>query len=519
MIMEISVASSLQEIALSVRAFAPELFLCIGIVVLLVTGLFTKNTHSVSGVALVVLITVTLMQYSRGLKLEEPRSLFNGFLSLTNFTSYIGLLVDIGGIMTVLMSWPYFLQANKMKEAMVVRKRFISEYYFLIFAVILGAHLLISSTNLLMVFLSLELISIPSYALAGFLFDKKGAEGSLKYFIFGSVASAVMLYGFSIYYGHFGTLNFNIVRDTSTAVTPILTVAGIFSLAGFLYKVAAAPMHPWAPDVYEAAPMPVVAFFSVVPKIAGIAILSKFILFFPQPYLDGTGVNWNVIISIISILTITVGNFSALVQKSPKRMMAYSSIAQSGFLLVGLAAFSSTGLQFMVFYATVYLIMNFLVFFYLQYFELRGFTTIASYENAGFKYLWPSIFLLVGMISLTGLPPTAGFSAKLFIFSSLWEAYSLTGKQILLWLLIFGLLNTVVSLFYYLRIPYYAFIKNWESTSKTNILVQRGSTDTNFARREWIGNLLGLILVIVLLLIFFAPGLLMGWINKINFVL
>jgi NADH-quinone oxidoreductase subunit N len=518
--MEMSVATSLQELGISLRAFIPELVLTSGIVVLLVAGLFTKNVNRLSAATFIILLVAMAAQYYRGQTLGDSQKLFHNFLTLTGFTNYLGLLVDVGGMLTVLLSWPYLLQSNKMTEAMVQRKRFVSEYYILIVAIILGAHLLISSTNLLMVFLSIELISIPSYALTGFLFDKKSAEGSLKYFVFGSVASAVMLYGFSLYYGHFGTLDFSgdaFLNFSNEKVTPILLIAGIFSLAGFLYKIAAAPMHPWAPDVYESAPMPVVAFFSVVPKIAGIGILMKFVLVFPQPI--AIGLDWSVVISGISILTITVGNFSALVQRSPKRMMAYSSIAQSGFLLVGVAAFSTSGLQFMIFYATVYLLMNFLVFFYLQYFELRGFTTIASYENAGFKYLWPSIFLLVGMISLTGLPPTGGFTAKLFIFTSLWEAYSLTGKQILLWLLVFGLLNTVVSLFYYLRIPYYAFIKNWESTPKTNILTQQAPTDAYFSAGEKLGNLLGLILVIVLLLIFFAPGLLMGWINKINFVL
>jgi NADH-quinone oxidoreductase subunit N len=521
--MESSVALSLQEITLSLRTFFPELILAFGMMLLLVAGLFTRNAHRTSGVALVIITTAASFQLARSLHAETSISIFHGFLSVTSFTSYLGFLVDVGGILTILMSWPYLLHTTPVTDAMVSRKRFISEYYILIIAIVLGAHLLISSTNLLMVFMSLELVSIPSYVLAGFLFDKRSSEGSLKYFIFGSVASAVMLYGFSIYYGVFGTLDFTSIagklasNTAPVSFSPLLLLAGVFSLGGFLYKVAAAPMHPWAPDVYEAAPMPVVAFFSVVPKIAGLAILFKFIHVFPQPYSDGSG--WSVIIGAISILTITVGNFSALAQKSPKRMMAYSSIAQSGFLMIGMVANSTSGLQFMVFYSTVYLIMNFLVFFYLQYFEHRGFTSIASYENAGFKYLWPSIFLLVGMISLTGLPPTGGFTAKLFIFTALWEAYSFTGKQILLWLLVFGLLNTVVSLFYYLRIPYYAFIKTWESTVKTNILTQARTPDAYSSGRLWMGNLFGLILVIVLLLIFFAPGFLMGWINKINFVL
>lgn len=517
-----NIAASLHDITTSLTVFTPEIILAVGAMLLLLLGLFTRNVHQVSATALLILLATALAQFLRHETLQESQGLFNNMVAVSHFSSYFGFLLDVGGMLTIIMSWPFFLQADNFTESMRQRKRFISEYYLLIVIIILGGHLLVSSTNLLMVFLSLELISIPSYALAGFLFEKRSVEGSLKYFLFGSVASAVMLYGFSLYYGFFGTLNFTepYFGGAIYSFSPLILLCVVFSLAGFLYKVAAVPMHPWAPDVYEAAPIPIVAFFSVVPKLAGVAILAKFVMFFPSP--KNSGLDFRLIISLVALLTILVGNFSALVQKSPKRMMAYSSIAQSGFLLVGIVGFfpfHQTGLQFLIFYSTVYLLMNFLVFYYLQYFEHRGFTSIASYENAGSKYLWPSIFLLIGFISLTGLPPTAGFTAKLFIFSSLWEAYRTTQDQILLWLLIFGLLNTVVSLFYYLRIPYFAFIKNWDSRSKTNILEPSEVTHATFFHRFDAGNLLGLILVIVLLLIFFAPGLLMGWINKINFVL
>jgi NADH-quinone oxidoreductase subunit N len=275
------------------------------------------------------------------------------------------------------------------------------------------------------------------------------------------------------------------------------------ALGGFLFKIAAVPMHPWAPDVYEAAPVPVIAFLSVAPKLAGLGALTKFIL---AVHVYGqSDFDWQTVIALIAILTITVGNFSALTQKDPKRMMAYSSIAQSGFLLIGVAAFLPQGIQYMVFYASVYLIMNFLVFTYLAYFANEGILTISDFSGVGKKLLWPSVFLLTGLVALTGLPPTSGFTAKLFIFSSLWDAYQLTGKSILLWLLAFGLLNTVVSLFYYLKIPYYAFLKSSIEGEKRNNIT--------------FTNLLGFILVIATLILFFLPGLLMGWINRINFVL
>jgi NADH-quinone oxidoreductase subunit N len=184
--------------------------------------------------------------------------------------------------------------------------------------------------------------------------------------------------------------------------------------------------------------------------------------------------------------------------------MAYSSIAQTGFLLVGLVAFQKQGMQMMLFYATIYLIANYVVFAYLQFFESQDIKSIPQYAGSGKKWPATQVLLLVGFISLTGLPPTAGFMAKLFIFSSLWSSYQISGKNFLLWLLIIGLLNTVVALFYYLKIPALAFLKPGLSGTANYLTWQ---------------NLFGLILVLVLLFLFFQPNLLMGLINKINFVL
>ncbi|WP_331962537.1 NADH-quinone oxidoreductase subunit N [Ohtaekwangia sp.] len=487
-------SETLDHIFFSLLMMSPEVILAIGILLIIIVGLVRKNDPSLALLSFLVFSFSLLFAVDHWQDFEKPTLLFHGMLQRDTFSSYLQTLVDVAGILTVVMSW-----RNKQLQ------HYISEYYALLIAVVLGAHLLVMSKNLLMVFLSLELISISSYILTGFAFNKKGAEGSLKYFIFGSVASAIMLYGLTMFYGFTGTLDFysaDFVNKLQGNLTPLFFVSALMVMSGFLYKIAAAPLHPWAPDVYESAPMPVVAFFSIVPKLAGIGILMRFSLAInlggQSPY------DWQFVLSAVAILSLTVGNFSALMQKNPKRLMAYSSIAQSGFLLVGIVAFLPQGIQAMLFYATVYMVMNFIVFLYLQYFEKHGIISIADYQGIGKKIVWPSVFLLVGLIALTGLPPTAGFTAKLFIFTSLWESYQLSGKNILLWLLIFGLLNTVVSLFYYLRIPYYAFVKSSESSVKTNILTFE--------------NLLGLILVLLVLLFFFSPGLLMGWINKITFV-
>lgn len=471
----------------------PELILTLALLVVLTAGLFNNKANLffnvlTSSAAICSMITVVSGGFDSNI------DLFNNLLQREGFGGFLILLVDASVVLTCLMSLSDSEKPHR------------SEYYALVISIGLGGHLLLMSTNLVMVFLSLEVISISSYILAGYSFNRSGSEGSLKYFFFGSIASAIMLYGFSLLYGFTGTLDFTSALFFDQLVneqSPLLLIAGFMGLCGFLFKMAAVPMQPWAPDVYEAAPIPVIAYLSVGPKLAAIGVLTKFLL---AMHLFGQGqLDWQAVIAVIAMLTITVGNLSALWQTNPKRMMAYSSIAQSGFLLVGVAAFIPEGLQFMLFYGAVYLLMNFCVFAYLMYFERQHMYDMASHSGRGKTFIWASAGLTVGLLALTGLPPTGGFTAKLLIFSSLWEAYQATDKTLLLWLLIFGLLNTVISLFFYLRIPYYAFIKAGEV-----IAVQK---------KGGFENLLGLILVVVVVIIFFIPGLLMGLINRINFVL
>ena len=471
----------------------PELILACAALVVLVAGLL-GNKRNLLFNFLTSLAAVCSMALIIQNGLQSNLDLFNNLLQRDGFGDFLMVLVDISVVLTCLMS---------LSDSEKIHR---SEYYALLLAIALGAHLLLMSTNLVMVFLSLELISISSYVLAGYSFDKAGSEGSLKYFLFGSIASAVMLYGFSLIYGFTGTLDFtsarffdNLVNETS----PLLLIAGFMGLSGFLFKMAAVPMQPWAPDVYEASPIPVIAYLSVAPKLAALGVLTKFVLalnLFGQGQFD-----WQLIVAAISMVTILVGNLAALWQKNPKRMMAYSSIAQSGFLLVGIAAFLPQGINFMLFYSAIYLLMNFSVFAFLIYFEKLGFHTMLSYSGAGKTFVWSSVGLTIALVALTGLPPTSGFTAKLFIFSSLWESYLATHKTLLIWLLIFGLLNTVISLFFYLRIPYFAFLKAGAGAA----VEKKGQFE----------NLLGFILVVLVVVIFFIPGLLMGLINRINFVL
>lgn len=486
--METSIKDMLGDISASLPGLVSELFMGAAILLMIFFGLIQKSKHRVFHLAAasVFVIAIALEVAALG---TESRAIFSGLFRTGNtFADFFKILFALSGLLTVAMTW----RSEKIQ-------RRLPEYYALLITIVLGANLLVMSENLLMVFLSVELISIPSYVLTAFSFDKKGTEGSLKYFLFGSIASAVMVYGISILYGIFGTTNFTEFSLPAEDIQALFYIAGTFLLAGLLFKIAAVPMHPWAPDIYEAAPMPIVALFSVVPKIAGVSILLKIVL-----YCIPAGINWQLAITVIAILTLLAGNFSALWQKNVRRLMAYSSIAQTGFLLVSVAAGSLHGTEALLFYCTVYVLTTYLLFVYLQYFENRAFTTIAAFEGTGKAFLWPAIFMLIGFIALTGLPPTAGFTGKLFLFSALWEAYAANEQPVLLWLLVFGLLNTVVSLFFYLRIPYYAFIRPQQQDIPVNNLAFE--------------NLLGGFLVLLILLLFFSPQLLMGWINKSNFV-
>lgn len=477
----------------------PELILAGGILVIVLAGFFNRNKKTNFNALLALALLVASLAYTALCwhTFATPLTLFAGLIRCEQYSDYFKLLIDAGGILTVLMS----LRSRDLSGG-----RFNSEFYALLISGVLGAHLLVMTTNLIMVFISLELISISSYVLAGYSFTKKGAEGSLKYFLFGSVASAIMLYGFSILFGITGTLDFASADFAGRLIenkSILVVVAGIMAFAGFLYKIAAVPMHIWSPDVYEGSPMPVVAFLSVVPKLAGIVVLSKFAIaitvFGPNQF------DWQLTLGIIALLTIGMGNLSALWQANPKRLMAYSSIAQSGFLLIGIVCFTEQGKHALLFYSTLYLISNFAVLILLQAFETNRIESIASFRGMGKPFAFASSVLLIGLISLSGIPPTGGFTSKLFVFTSLWSSYEQTGKEILLWLLIFGLLNTVISLFYYLKIPYYAFLK----TAVSPPLPQNTSLE----------NFLAFILVVAVVFLFIRPDFLMGWLNTINFVL
>jgi len=481
----------------SLNFFIPEALITAAILLVLLIDLIGRSRAKglVTVVAFLSMGLVISSDISQVLNLtEKPLMVFLRMIQLDQVSALWKVVLDAGLIFTLAIN----LRSRE--------KAYRSEYTALLLFILLGAHLLVMSANLLMIYLSIEIMSIGAYVLTAYSFEKRNFEAAIKYLLFGGVASAVMIYGLSLIYTFTGSLEFTSPQfiDALMEVDSFaLTVAGVMVLAGMLFKISAVPMHIWAPDVYEAAPTSSVAFFSIVPKLAGLAILVKWILVINLFGLGG--VPWPKILGAIALLTLTVGNFSALWQSNVKRLLAYSSIAHSGFLLLAIVAFSETGLQSLLFYAMIYVLMNMAAFLLINYYENRyGARSIDDYKGISKKSPMLTILMVVVMIALTGLPPTAGFTAKLFVFSALWESYSNTGQTWLVIVFAFGLLNAVVSLFYYLKIPYFMIFKESKESDK----IQEVPVLENF---------LGIIMVLGLLVFFFKPDWLMIIINNLNF--
>jgi len=332
----------------------------------------------------------------------------------------------------------------------------VGESYSILAVILLGMNLLVMSTHLLMLYLSLEIVSIGGYILAVLSFERKSVEISMKYVLFGIFSSAIMLYGMSLLYGFAGSLHLEEIAKAiqqNNLPFPFL-VAFSFAITGFLFKISASPFHIWTPDVYQGAPTTVVAFFSTVSKAAGLAVLCRFVLALEQKEVFS-------ILAIIALASMLIGNFSALWQFSFKRLLAYSGIAQAGFMLIGLLTISAEGIKILIFYLIVYVLSNLLAFWGLALVEnqLKS-DNLISFGGLGQKSIVLGITLSISMLSLVGLPPTAGFTAKFLIFSQLWQEKS---NSLSILLLIVGLLSTAISLYFYLKIPYYLFFKQGES--------------------------------------------------------
>ena len=335
---------------------------------------------------------------------------------------------------------------------------------------VLGAHLLLLSAHALPFYLSVEMLSIGAYILTAQSLKKHQVEAGIKYLIFGSVASASMLYGISLLYGGAGSLYLrDLLCVQFTGDSALLSNLGLLLMTGgLLFKLAAVPLHIWAPDVYQSVPSSVAAFFSTAPKAAGVVVLMRWAGWIPAE-MDF----WPKMMAFVAIASMLIGNVSAFWQKSSKRLLAYSSIAHAGFMLVPVV--SSTGQMgahdlLLAFYLGVYVMMNYAAFASVQIIETQnGDDLLTSFSGRGREFpLW-GVLMLVTALSLVGLPVTAGFTAKMLVFSGLWESYQQTMEGWHLALLIIGLANTVLALFYYLKIPYFMFFKDEQTPDTPSI--------------------------------------------------
>ena len=369
---------------------------------------------------------------------QEQRGYAN-MVVLDDLSTLFNLLFLGSTFITILLSEP-FLRSERVEQG---------EYYALILFCTAGMMLLASALDLITLFLGIEVLSISLYILAGYRRDSDTSnEAAMKYFLLGAFASAILLYGIALTYGATGTTNLLRIADTLTnSEGPLpagLLLAGMaMILIGFGFKVALVPFHMWTPDVYEGAPTPITAFMSAGPKAAAFAaFLRTFFVAFGPIHAD-----WNMLLAGIAALTMTVGNIAAIAQTNVKRMLAYSSIAHSGYVLIGLVAGGNVGGTGAIFYLIAYTVMNLGAFAVVVLLEHRkgGGVELKDYAGVGFRYPLIGAALSLFMISLSGIPPTVGFVGKLYLFGAAVQ----TGH---IFLAVIGVLNSAISIFYYLRL-------------------------------------------------------------------
>jgi NADH-quinone oxidoreductase subunit N len=364
----------------------------------------------------------------------------------------------IFGVVTALTA--LFIRFNRqMRE----HKKGLGDIFLILPAVHIGMNLMAMSGDLLMIYLSVEMVSIASYLMVGYVSgDGKQTEAAMKYALFGSVCSAVMLYGMSLLYAFTGTLDISSPDFIAglNSVSPALALLAIgLVLAGIGFKVSFVPVHFWSPDIYEGAPTPVTAFLSTGPKVAGFALLLKVAgpLGVGQ---EGGLFGLHGLLSAIAILTMVAGNFAAIFQQRVKRLLAYSSIAHTGFAIMAVVVSSSSGTRALIFYFAVYALMNMAAFVLAGRMEEQASAYEAKdYSGLGRQFKLEMFCFTIVLISLTGLPPTGGFTAKFLLFTHTLEAYFSAGSPWMLAMTITGAVTTLVSLFYYIRLPLYAYLR------------------------------------------------------------
>ena len=412
----------------------PEIFISLSIMFLLLLGVFKKDSSKLTfNLSLFVILITAIITINETFSVSRE-TLFNQSVVIDNMSTLMKIITLIGGFLVLVISSSY-LKTFKLYNI---------EYPVLILSSILGMMVMISSNDLIVFYMGLELQSLALYVLATYNRDQlKSSEAGLKYFVLSALSSGLLLYGCSLVYGFSGSTNFDVISNQLNSNEYVLTFGIVFILVGLAFKISAVPFHMWAPDVYEGSPTSVTLFFTMVPKIAALTV---FIRFLYVPFLNLID-QWQMIIVFLSIASMLFGAIAAIGQTNIKRLIAYSSIGHIGYTLAGLATGSNEGIQSSIIYISIYIIMNLALFSCLlmlkrnnQYYEEIG-------DLSGLSKNHPllSLSLLIILFSLAGIPPLAGFFAKFYIFKAVLE-------QSMYFLAIVGLLSTVVAAFYYLRI-------------------------------------------------------------------
>jgi NADH-quinone oxidoreductase subunit N len=429
-------------------ALGPILALTVGSLLLLLLEFVPPRPNGNRG-ALVSLAALAAAAWAVWHVRLDKRALFEGMFVHDGLTVFFTLLFCAIGALAVLISWNYAKRTRIGQP----------EYYALLLTAVLGMVVMAASNDLITIFLGLELMSLSLYVMVGFRRNQlESNEAALKYFLLGAFASGFLLYGIALLYGGTGATNLqkigDFLGDSLIATNPLVLAGGLLVLTGFLFKVAAVPFHMWTPDAYQGAPTSVTGFMSAGAKAAGFAALLRIVL----RALPSLAHDWQPLLSAIAILTMTVGNVAALLQNNVKRMLAYSSIAHAGYVLVALVAGGNEGYAAAVFYLAVYSFMNLGAFALLTMLG-RGRdepVLVSDLAGLGFRSPLAGLALTLFMISLGGIPPTAGFMGKVLVFGAAVRAG-------LVWpLVVVGVLNSVVSVFYYLRITVALYMREPE---------------------------------------------------------
>jgi NADH-quinone oxidoreductase subunit N len=435
-----------------IRAVLPEIGLAVLALIVLVFDLVWRGKEKrglgwLTAGGLVVVFLITLIFSRPG---GESVQVWGGMLRHDWLSYSFTLLFIFGAAATSLFAMEMKPLGQK------------GEFYLLLLVSTIGMSLMAASADLIMLFLAIETTSIPLYILAGFYTqDNKSTEAGYKYFLFGAMTSAVMLYGFSLIYGFTGTTDIYAIAEMVVSGEVALTLAIgtlILVMVGFGFKISVVPFHFWAPDVYEGAPTPVAGFLSTASKAAGFSVLMRVLL---TVYADPDVIPyWVIVIAALSVFSMTLGNALALPQKNIKRLLAYSSISHAGYALIGVAALSELGIASVVFYLIVYVVTNLAAFgIVAAFWRISGSDQISDYAALSRRSPKLALIMMVTFLSLAGMPPLGGFVAKFFVFAAAVNAG-------LVWLAIIGVLNTIVGLYYYLVVLKVVYLYRSEEEDK-----------------------------------------------------